>query len=231
MSVESSATGSQRWWWIGGGVAALVVVVVLVLTLGGGDEPDARPTAMTTSATPDASASPTASAPASATTAPTGASGTASPLPDAAPSGDPQDVPVPPLGAEEPVTGRGDEPVATDGIEVRVASVAATTTEAKGPGDVVGPGILVTLELTNQGRAALDTTGVAVAAFGGAEGVPLSPVDSDGRNDHLSGDLAPGASATGVYVFMSPDEGDALALQVLLGATFSPVVLQGVQIS
>lgn len=241
MSVESSAPRPARWWWIGGGVAALVVVVVvLVLALGGDDDPDAGASATPTVATadpspsrtpdrPSASAEPTTDSSTSPATASPDPSGTAA----AAPTVDPgaPEVPVPPLGDKDPVVGRGQDVVTAGGVDVRVVSVAATTTEAKGPGDVVGPGILVTLEVTNGGADALDAAGVAVAAFGGAEGTPLPPVDSDGRNEHLSGELAPGAKGSGVYVFMAPANGDALALQVLLGATFSPVVLQGVPIA
>ncbi|CAM5790242.1 hypothetical protein CPER28S_02590 [Cellulomonas persica] len=215
-----------------GGAGAVVLVVALVVALQGDDESpgaDATPTATagaTTSAGAQASAhpSPTGAADPSAEPTPTAA---ATPGASEPPAG--QDVPVPPLGDKDPVVGRGDDVVSTGGIEVAATSLTAVTTDVKGPGDVVGPGIVVTLELRNTTTEPFDATGVAVAAFGGTEGVPLSPVDSDGRNDHLEGEVAAGATASGTYVFMSPDEGDALALQVLLGATFSPVVLQGLE--
>ena len=83
-----------------------------------------------------------------------------------------------------------------------VIEVKPYTVEAVAPGDISGPGVRVVLKVTNNSGAVVDASGIAVTADYGD--TPASPA-SDLSRDQLSGDLAPGASATGVYVFRDPD--------------------------
>jgi hypothetical protein len=59
----------------------------------------------------------------------------------------------------------------------------------------------VTVEVANDGRTTLALNEVVVTAVHGADRVPAPPIVNDPRNDWMTGPLAPGRSAEGVYVF------------------------------
>ena len=70
------------------------------------------------------------------------------------------------------------------------------------PGEVNGPAAQITVELKNGTKTALDVNSVEVGITDSAAqpGIPVTTVD----DAPFSGQIAPGATATGVYVFRVP---------------------------
>ncbi|MEJ5866619.1 hypothetical protein WDV85_02555 [Pseudokineococcus sp. 5B2Z-1] len=93
-----------------------------------------------------------------------------------------------------------------------MTAVDEVDVEARGPGDVDGPGRLVRLELTNGSSTPVDLDGVGVTATT-ADGAP-TPSVSGSPTDPVTGELAPGASVGGAYAFVAP-EGVPLRVQVV----------------
>ena len=233
MSAKDAVSSGRRvpaWlWWVG---AALVVALVVVLALH-----------RWSSSTPTGSASndPTASGSASP-----GASSSSSPAstadaggPSASPTPEPtlpaavvpatpgaSAVPVPPLGDKPPVQGSGTDPLSpVQGVQVKLVALTPLTTSARGVGEIVGPGLAVTIEVSGAPAGGLDLSGATVGLNTGPESTPASPALSDPRNAPLPAALAAGKTARGTYIFLAPNEtGTAVAIQVLL-ATHQPVLV------
>jgi len=83
-----------------------------------------------------------------------------------------------------------------------VTKVEAMKLEARGPGDVAGPGVLVSLEIRNDTGKPINLNLLAVNASYG-DGVPASPV-LGAPGPRLSGRLAAGDAKTGRYEFGVP---------------------------
>lgn len=94
--------------------------------------------------------------------------------------------------------------VAEGGVAVNLASLSKITTVAQGPGEVSGPGLAVTISFTNNSSAPISLDAVNVTLDDG-NGNPASPMSGE-PSAPFSGDLAPGAAASGVYVFSFPDD-------------------------
>jgi len=108
-------------------------------------------------------------------------------------------------------------------ISARLAEVKAVDAQAKVPGEISGPAVAVTVEISNDSPNAigLDTVSVDVQ---GAGGVPTSPITTDPASP-LSGVLQPGEKKTGVYVFTMPaDARNGASITVLYSAD-APVAL------
>ncbi|SFC87601.1 hypothetical protein [Klenkia taihuensis] len=186
--------------------AGLLVAVVLALVLTGGDDQPRTDHAASPSAT---TAAPTSSsAPVQGPALPTTASGTSSAAPGtatapttaAAPGGGaaeqrPAELPAVPLDAGATVPGV---------VSGRLVVVEAVQATGSGVGNVSGPALRVTVELTGDGRT-LSLDGSYVELLTGPDLTPASPVD-DPSTAPLQGQLPPGGTATGVYVF-SVDDG------------------------
>jgi hypothetical protein len=89
-------------------------------------------------------------------------------------------------------------------VSGRLVSVEAVQATGTGVGNVSGPALRVTVELTGAGQA-LPLDGSYVELLTGPDLAPASPVD-DPSTAPLQGQLPPGGTATGVYVF-SVDDG------------------------
>ena len=143
------------------------------------------------------------------------ATGTPSPsasvTPPVSSTGEPgpaQPAPVPTTTADisEPVT-------FGTGITVALTSVTSTTVTAQTPGEVDGTAVVVTVEARNDSTAeqSLDSAVVTVVADDGQYGIGTTA----GGGTALSGTIAPGASATGTYVFMlDPTQGRVVTISV-----------------
>ncbi|MFI8633273.1 hypothetical protein ACIGEP_11810 [Microbacterium sp. NPDC077663] len=118
-------------------------------------------------------------------------------------------APVPSEDADAPTTaprvdvekGAIDEPIAlSTGLVIELDSVSATSVEAKTPGEVSGPAVIVRLTARNDSSevADLDSAVVTLTAADGEYGIGTTA----GPNTPLAGDLEPGDSASGSYVFM-----------------------------
>jgi hypothetical protein len=75
------------------------------------------------------------------------------------------------------------------------------TVKGQGPGELSGPGVALTLQVTNGSSRPLDLDAVTVSA--GIRGEEASSSDAAPARP-LGGRLAPGAKARGVYVFVLP---------------------------
>lgn len=96
-----------------------------------------------------------------------------------------------------------------NGTTVRLASVQAVQAEAKLPGEMSGPAVRIAVAITNGTGTAIDLTNVGVVLTG-TGGTPAATVTSPDQAG-FSGQLAPGATATGNYTFTLPiaDRDDA----------------------
>lgn len=90
---------------------------------------------------------------------------------------------------------------AGNGIAVALSSIESMTTEAELPGEVAGPGVKVTVAVTNNSADAVDL-GNVVVDLQDAAGTPSIPMSVG--STPFTGSVAPGATATGVYVFSVP---------------------------
>jgi hypothetical protein len=181
---------SRRWVPITIGIAvAVAVIVTLVVSATLSSQSTGQGTASTVEPTASG-ATPTATTPGDATPTPT------APSPEPPPPELPEMAPVAP------------EEVATtdDGLSIRIAQAEAIEGESIFPGEVGGPALRYTVEISNAGPTALDLTYVAVNAFTGEQRDPASELTKPGGAP-FQGQLAPGATATGVYLF-SIDEAD-----------------------
>lgn len=119
-----------------------------------------------------------------------------------------------------PETGATVPPVAMDatsefgnGVSARISKVTAVQAEATLPGETSGPGVSVTVQVTNGSDGAIDLGNVTVD-LGNAEGASAAPVTTQ-PDTSFSGPLAPGDTAEGTYLFrVSPDERANVVIKV-----------------
>lgn len=126
-----------------------------------------------------------------------------------------------PLPTQEAAVG---ETVAFDtGISVVIDSVKATTVEAKTPGEVSGPAVIVTVTAKNDSSEvqSLDSAVVMLSADDGEPGIGTTAGDPE----PLSGSLKPGASASGRYVFMLGSASDRAVSVSVNYAAGEPVAI------
>jgi hypothetical protein len=165
-------------------VAAALVVLALTSGGSGSDPAAASPgTATATSAAPSAAPATVVLAPAADTPEPTG------PTTDA----DEPPASLPPVALDQPAA-------VGNGVTAEVVSLEAVDATGVGPGNVTGPALRVTVELTNGTTGVLPLGGVAVDLASGPELVPASPVN-DPSAAPFTGTVAAGGTAQGVYVF------------------------------
>lgn len=138
------------------------------------------------------------------------------PLATAAPTAVPETVLVdatemppnlPPVALAEPST-------FGNGVSARLVSIGAFDARAQGPGEISGPALAVTVELTNSGTTAVSVDTAAVNVYFGANGTPAVRM-TDGTGTSLRGSLAAGDSARATYAFAVPaDQRDTVTVAV-----------------
>ena len=84
-------------------------------------------------------------------------------------------------------------------VTAAVTRVTKTTLTATGPGEFTGPGVELTLAMTNGSAKPIDLSVVGVTVVG-ANGVAALPVQGSPASP-FAGQLAPGKTSTAVYVF------------------------------
>lgn len=109
-------------------------------------------------------------------------------------------LPVPP---ERPAVAPRRTATASDRVSVSLSRIEAVQGVAYAPGEIAGPALRVTVRLVNNGSTSLDLGLVAVNAYVGKDRVPAGTVTKPGGKP-LSGELAKGRSADGVYLFVVP---------------------------
>ncbi len=109
------------------------------------------------------------------------------------------------------------------GLTARVTANQKISFSAQLPGEVSGPAAKVTIQFVNNSAAAISLANVVVNDED-AKAVPCTAVQSS-PNAPVSGSLAPGKSATGVYVFELPTSYVAPLTVSVSYTTAAPVVL------
>jgi hypothetical protein len=149
------------------------------------------------------------------------ATGTWTPPATDAPEGPKTPAPVPTQSAKI------DEPVDFgSGVQVSLVSVKSTSVTARTPGELSGPAVLVTVTVKNDStdKVNVDSAVVSLTADKGGFGVGTTAGDPK----PLAGDIAPGKSTTGTYMFMlDPAKGRSVTVSVNYGAGEPVAVFTG----
>lgn len=169
-----------------------VVVVVLVATSGPSEDPPEQPALAPSTA---ASGSPTASE-----------------APDPHPSSGPTEVPEPgsleTVKVEEvslaPPVGLDETGDFGTGLTLRVTDIEAVEGVARGPGEVSGPALRLTMEARNASRAPVSLEGMVVDLTYGAADTPAMPLTEPGARP-FEGEVPARAERVAVYVFAVPE--------------------------
>ncbi|MHA6693429.1 hypothetical protein [Homoserinimonas sp. A520] len=179
---------------------AAVIAVVAALGAAPGASTPSQPPGISPSASPSPSATPTPSTP------PT--EGPAAP------------TDKPPAAIDEPA------PI-TPSLTAEIARVEAVDGTARGPGEVAGPSLRVTVTIANSAStdAPLGTT--VVSAYYGADLTPAPELREPGGSP-LPAMVGAGTTATGVYIFTVPqDERSNVTIMVDYSVDVEPLVFQG----
>lgn len=213
-----SAESADRKWWSRSWVWAVAVVVVVALAL----------LAWRLSASSVSSASPSDSATTSASSpAPepsTATSDAADPVEALPPSG----VTIDEFGREhlDPVPFDA-APSPREGITVKLDGIEAVDGQYLVPGEVAGPALRVTLTVSNDTDAAQSLSLLVVNLYYGEAGVPAGTLTNPGGKV-LTGEIPPHSSATGVYLFNTPeDQRKIVRVEVDLEAQARVVLFEG----
>ncbi|MCU1431249.1 MAG: hypothetical protein JWP95_354 [Actinotalea sp.] len=225
------AAGRPAWHrWAALAVALLVVVVLALLLRPSGGSADDAVAGATESATPTTSedATPDPSEPAGGPTATPDATEPADPgdddPADPADPAAPQDPAVRPTAAPVPLE---QEAEPTSGVRVGVAQIEAVQGEANVPGEVGGPSLRVTVSVTNGTTSELSLSSAVVNLYHGSDMAPAIELLEPGRTE-LPASVAPGEVATGVFVFLVPeDRRDAVTVEFDLSAGATVVIFSG----
>jgi len=140
-------------------------------------------------------------------------SGPSTPSPASEPSSGPTEVPepgsletvdvsevsvAPPVGLDQ----KGDF---RTGVTLRITSIEAVNGVGRGPGEVSGPALRLTMEARNDSGDPVSLEGMVVDLRYGAPDTPGMPLTEPGAKP-FEGELAPREQAAAVYVFAVPEE-------------------------
>lgn len=138
---------------------------------------------------------------------------------DAALAAVPQAV-APPVALSAPATVKS-------GLSAKVTNISAVQGEAVGIGEIAGPAIKFTLEVTNNTGADVSTSGVAVTLEYGEEAIPAAQLSGPGTADFPL-TIAKDKSATATYVFNVPvDERGLVRILLSLDASLPIAAFEG----
>ena len=132
----------------------------------------------------------------------TGATPVPSPsLPSATASGPPT---VETARPKPSVTASIDQPAdIVTGVSARVTKIEAVSGVANGPGEIAGPALRITVEVTNSAEAPFDLSAAIVNLYYGKARTPAGMLSGPGVQS-FPASVSPGASATGRFVFNVP---------------------------
>lgn len=197
------------------GIALVVAVVVVLLVRGGGDEDEANDPSRVD---PTASASRPVVTPSPAPT-----SGGSSSTPAGGSPSTPR--PTAPPKASKPVDIRESAPI-DSGAKAQIVKISSVTSEAESPGEISGPAIQVTIQIS-AGSKDVDLRDVVVNGYYGSDLTPALPVAKPGGRP-FAGTLSGGEETTGVYVFNVPtaDRGD-VTIELFYSSSQAPVLFKG----
>jgi len=113
-----------------------------------------------------------------------------------------------------------------DGVQARLVALERTEVGAKGPGETVGDGVLVTVEIENTSDEAISLDDVVVDFYDDAD-APAVVNYSDVRTAEFSSTLKPGKSAKATYVARLAGPTEALSVTVSYAAGAPAVSFSG----
>lgn len=90
------------------------------------------------------------------------------------------------------------------GVTARIDEVDDISVKAETPGEIAGPAVAVHITIDNDGSAPIDISSAMVSLVG--DGEVLGQPTTSQPYAPFSGTLAAGDSATGVYVFLLPED-------------------------
>lgn len=139
---------------------------------------------------------------------------------------DPSAPPVDPLVPADPV--EIDQPAdISPGLTAEITTLEAVAGEARRPGEVAGPAVRVTVQITNSTPSAVSLVTTVVTAYYGADQTPALELGSPGASP-MPAEVAAGQTATGVYVFTVPSsERGNVRIMVDYSVDVQPLVFQG----
>ena len=143
----------------------------------------------------------------------TGPTGTAEPTPAPAPSSGPTGAPSPGsldvVPVEEVTTARAVPLTATadfgTGMTLRIVRIERVAGVARGPGEIAGPALRLTLRMSNGSDSAVSLESAVVDLTAGADRTPAPTLTGPGGRP-FAGEVPAGGSMTAVYVFAVPEE-------------------------
>lgn len=112
------------------------------------------------------------------------------------------------------------------GVTVSLKSVKSTTVTARTPGEISGPAVVVTVAISNDSTDTVNVDSAVVSLTADKGGFGVGTTAGDPKP--LAGDIAPGKSVTGTYVFMlDPAKGRSVTVSVNYGAGEPVAVFTG----
>jgi hypothetical protein len=219
---ESDAPRRKTKIWLAVGTVVLVVgVVVAVLLFRGGESPGAAPGS-------DQSYTGSAPASAGATGSPSAAETSTVPspsVPKPTASGTPTVVPTKATASK--TAPLDSEASLGNGVSVRVAKIESVKGVAQGPGEIAGPAVRVTVEVTNGTDKEVPMDLALVNVYYGKDKTPASTLSGPGLSP-LAKPIPAGKSASGSYVFSVPqDERDPLTVEFSYTTDAPTVIFSG----
>jgi hypothetical protein len=205
---------NRRTWAVGAVALIVLCAIALAMSLGGDQKAPSAAAASTTPGTGSpATTSPAESSP-SAGAAPTAAGPTVAVPADLVPPS------LAPVGLQDRSTGE-------DGVAASITTLEAIQGEGRGPGNISGPALRVTVRIDNGTGAPVSLDGVGVELSYGADLTPASPLN-DSSAAPFHGTVDQGGSATGVYVFSVPENArDSVTISVGYRAGTPYLVFRG----
>jgi len=187
---ESSEPGGARKWWFVG--AAAVVVVALVWAIAAGAF-----SGRTAGADPTPSVTPSVTPSSGPVTTPVPEPSLPSPTATGTPTVEPT------RKATSVKTGLDDEAQTSPGVTASVVGVEAVSGEARGPGEVAGPALRVTINLKNGSDKAIRTELGLINLYYGKDRRPAGLLSGPGAAPFPE-QIPAGGSGTGTSVFNVP---------------------------
>ncbi len=211
MAEESSEPGGARKWWFIG-AAAVVVVVAMVWAIASG-----ALTGRVPDATPTPSVTPT-----------TGPVTTPVPEPSVAPptaTGTPTVEPT--RRATTVKTGLDGQAETSPGVTASVVRVEAVSGEARGPGEVAGPALRVTIDVKNGSGKAIRTELGLINVYYGKDRRPAGLLSGPGAAPFPE-QIPAGGSGRGTSVFNVPvDDRDLIEIEFSYSTDAAIVIFRG----
>jgi hypothetical protein len=207
---SSVPRNTRRWWFIGAGVIVLAVVVWLVAAGVFGGRPTATPPVASATAAPSSNANPTATP----VPEPSIASPTATGTPTVEPTRKPTSV----------KTGIDNKVETAPGVVARVKSLEAVKGEARGPGEIAGPALRVTISIQNDSKKAIRTELGLINVYYGKDRKPAGTLSGPGVTA-FPAEIPAGGTGTGTSVFSVPTSARDRVEVEFSYSTEAPVVI------